>query len=85
MALPPDSYFCSDQSKIIFALMYLDGEIRAKLLGINESLYESKRKAKLWRGKLIKKIHPDYCADPLANEATTELNNIYERMIQHAD
>lgn len=82
---PLDSYFKSNEEKIIFALIYLDGDIRAELLSIREELYESKRKAKYWHARLVKKIHPDYCEHPLADEATAKLNSIYERMTRHAE
>lgn len=70
---------------LIFALIFLDGEIREKILGIREDLYESKSKAKYWKARLIKKIHPDNCSHPSANEATAKLNSLYERMIRHAE
>ena len=79
------SYFADEQSMLIFALLYLDGDIREKILGIREEFYESERKAKYWRAKLTKKIHPDYCHHSKANEATAKLNSIYERMIRHAE
>jgi hypothetical protein len=79
------SFFVDEQSMLIFTLLYLDGAVREEILGIREELYESQRKAKYWRAKLIKKIHPDYCHHPKANEATSKLNSIYERMIRHAE
>jgi hypothetical protein len=82
---PLDTYFHSQDSMLIFALLYLDGDVRAKLLGINEALYESEKKAKNWRAKIVKKIHPDYCKHPRADDATSKLNAIYARMIQHAE
>jgi hypothetical protein len=78
-------YFADEPSMLIFALLFLDGEIREKILGIREELYESKSKAKYWRARLIKKIHPDNCKHQSANEATAKLNSLYERMIRHAE
>lgn len=84
--IPPlDSYFKSKEEKIIFALIYLDGPIRADLLSIKEEMYESKKKAKYWYSRLVKKIHPDHCKHLLASSATAKLNAIYERMTQHAE
>lgn len=79
------SYFIDEPSMLIFALIFLDGEIRENILGIREELYDSKNKAKYWKARLIKKIHPDICNHPSANEATAKLNSLYERMIRHAE
>lgn len=80
-----ESYFSTKESMIIFALLYLEGDIRANILGIREDLYESEKKAKNWRGKIVKLIHPDKCKHPRADDATSKLNAIYNRMIQHAE
>ncbi len=78
-------YFVDEPSMLIFALLFIDGETREKILGIREELYDSKSKAKYWRARLIKKIHPDNCKHQSANEATAKLNSLYERMIRHAE
>jgi len=84
-APPIDSYFKSIEAKMIFSLIYLDGPIRAELLQIKEELYESRKKAKGWYSRAVKKIHPDHCNHPLASEATAKLNDIYKRMMEHAE
>ncbi|OZY85887.1 hypothetical protein CBP51_02290 [Cellvibrio mixtus] len=84
-APPLDSYFKSKEEKIIFALIYLDGQIRADLLSIKEEMYESKKKGKYWYSRLVKIVHPDHCKHPLASNATAKLNAIYERMSQYAE
>lgn len=80
-----NEFFADEQSMLIFAIIYLDKDIRAEILGIREDMYESSAKAKRWRAKIVKKIHPDYCHHAQANEATAKLNSIYERMIRHAE
>ncbi len=78
------AYFADETSMILFTLIYLDGSIRERLLGIDEGLYESRARAKGWRGRLLKKIHPDRCRHPEAARATANLDKIYRRMIKHA-
>jgi len=77
-------FFANEQLMLIFALIYLDQDLRVEILGINEEMYESAAKAKRWRAKIVKKIHPDYCPHPQASAATAKLNSIYEGMIRHA-
>lgn len=79
-----DSYFLSRESKIIFSLIYLDGETRAELLGITEEMYEIRKKADAWKRRIVAKIHPDKCDHPLAGEATAKALDMYKRMIRHA-
>lgn len=56
-----DSFFKSEEHKIIFALLYTDKSLREMLLDISPELYSDVSKAKEWRNTLIKKIHPDSC------------------------
>ncbi len=77
------TYFADETSMIMFALLHLDGMIRAKLLGIGEDLYGSEEKARRWRADLLKKIHPDQCTHPDATKATAKVNEIYKRMIKN--
>lgn len=78
-------YFLSQEAFLIFALLYVDGEQRAKLLGITEDMYESLQKAKDWRNSIVKIIHSDRCKHLSADEATSKLNEIYARMKKHAE
>jgi hypothetical protein len=80
-----ESYFCNPEAMIIFALLYLEGDIRSKILGIHEPLYESKKKAQGWKRQLVSKLHPDRCKHPQANDALSKLNDIFNRMIQHGE
>lgn len=73
-------YFKSEADRIIYALLRLDGEQRLRELGVNKSHTRDLEKAKSWRNKLAKLIHPDVCKHPESVEASTELTNLYEQM-----
>lgn len=73
-------YFKSEVDRIIYALLRLDGEQRLRELGVNKSHTRDLEKAKSWRNKLAKLIHPDVCKHPESVEASTELTNLYEQM-----
>jgi len=77
-----DKYFKSIKHRYIFALTELDGEIRAKILGITKELYNDKKKAKKWRDKLTVLLHPDVCNIEGAEKAMAKINELYERMIE---
>lgn len=80
-----DLFFVSDEAKLIFVLLYVENEERAKLLGITEEMYESIELARSWKSKIIKDIHPDRCKHPQANEAMSKVNSIYTRMKKYAE
>lgn len=77
-----DKYFISKQHRYVFALVELDGEIRAKIIGITKELYHDKGKAKIWRDALVKQIHPDVCSVDGAEIAVAKINELYARMIE---
>lgn len=77
-----DKYFISKQHRYIFALVELDGVIRAKMLGITKELYHDKSKAKMWRDTLVKQIHPDVCSVDGADKAVAKVNELYSRMVE---
>lgn len=77
-----DKYFKSKQHRYIFALVELDGENRAKILEITRELYNDKDKAKIWRDKLIKLIHPDNCPIEGSEKAMAKVNELYSRMVE---
>lgn len=77
-----DKYFKSKQHRYIFALIELDGENREKILEITNELYHNKEKAKIWRDKIIKLIHPDVCTIEGADKAMAKINELYSRMIE---
>lgn len=78
-------YFTSDAAFYIFVLVHLDGRNRANLLGITPELYESRKKSKNWRNKIVKNIYPDHCAHPEAGEATAKLNELYSEMKENGE
>ncbi|MEO0452793.1 MAG: hypothetical protein AAFY98_01490 [Verrucomicrobiota bacterium] len=73
-------YFASEESRIIYALLHLDGEARARELEITEDLFSDKDKARAWKKKLSNLIHPDRSKHHLAEEAQQKLNVLYERI-----
>lgn len=48
-----NEFFKSEAHKIGFALNYLDGANRMKVLGINFSMFSNKNKAEEWHNKII--------------------------------
>lgn len=73
-------YFKSEVDRIIYALLRLDGEQRLRELGVNKSHTRDLEKAKSWRNRLAKIIHPDVCKHPESVEASTKLTQLYEQM-----
>ena len=80
-----NDFFKSEEHKIIFAVLYTDTVLREKLLGISEELYLETSKAKEWRNYIAKKIHPDACSIPGAEEAMKKINELYTRMTESDD
>ena len=76
-----EEYFISKIDEYIFYLLELEGELRMKKLGINKSHFTNKKKAKQWRDKISKEIHPDKSDHEKSEEAMAKLNSIYEAMI----
>lgn len=74
-------YFTSLANEYIFYLTELDGELRMNKLGIKGTHFSNKRKAKLWRDKISKIIHPDVCNHENASEAMAQLNDLYSQMV----
>lgn len=77
-----DPYFKSEGSRYIFALVELDTEKRAEMLGITRELYSDSILAKKWYRDISKKIHPDVCNETNADKAMAKLNQLYRRMIK---
>lgn len=73
-------YFKSEAVRIIYALVELDGEQRLRELGVDKSYYRDLGKAKKWRNKLAKVIHPDACKHAKAALATNKLTEIFQNM-----
>lgn len=76
-----NNYFISNAAEYIFYLLELDGEIRTRKLGITKTHYSNKKKAKAWRDKISKAIHPDKCRHEKAADAMSKLNSMYKSMV----
>lgn len=79
----PTTYFSSLSNEYIFYLLELDGDVRAKKLGITKAHYNNKTRAKNWMNKIAKCIHPDQCNHPKADKAMAKLNTLYKNMIKN--
>ena len=75
-----ENFFKSEEAKIIFYLLEIDGLKRAKALNITRMQYSNKKEAKKWRDNIAKKIHPDICKHKEAARAISKLNQLYEEM-----
>ncbi|NFG61351.1 hypothetical protein [Clostridium sp. CMCC3677] len=75
-----ETFFKSEQARLIFYLLEIDGVKRAKALNITKTQYSNKKLAKKWRDNIAKKIHPDICNVKGANKAISKLNQLYEEM-----
>lgn len=75
-------YFKSESARIIYALVELDEKYRLKELGVDRTHYRDIEKAKKWRNKIAKLIHPDYCQHPKATLAMNILTNLFNNMVR---
>jgi hypothetical protein len=74
-------YFKGEEEALIFFLTEMDGEARARALGITRQHYSINSLAKRWRDIIAKKIHPDICNHPHAADAMIKLTEFYESMV----
>ena len=77
-----DPFFKDEASKVIFFLLYGEGELRTSTLGITVELYKNQELAKTWYRDMVKLVHPDNCSHPLAAKAFMEVNRIHKRMVK---
>jgi len=84
MLTEPQAFFQDEASMLVFALMYLDGDIRAKLLGIDERLYYNAHLATLWMTSVSSKIRPHFerAPSPGDSSAYSVLDRLYRGMIR---
>lgn len=75
-------YFKSESARIIYALVELDEKYRLKELGVDRTHYRDVEKAKKWRNKIAKLIHPDYCQHPKATLAMNLLTDLFNNMVR---
>ncbi|WP_295727225.1 methyltransferase [uncultured Leptotrichia sp.] len=75
-----DMYFKDEISKYIFYLVELNGKLQMDFLEVSYDLYTNEKKANKWYKQIVKKIHPDICRHPKAEEAMQSLENLYKGM-----
>ncbi|MGL4874070.1 MAG: hypothetical protein ACRC30_05405 [Clostridium sp.] len=69
-------YFKSEADEYIFYILELSGKKRTEKLKVKESFYRNKKEGKKWRNSILKKIHPDICKNPKANDAINEFEQL---------
>lgn len=74
------AYFKSENDRILFLLLEVDGKRRNQLLGITSEMYENEDAAKKWYKSLSNKVHPDKNNDPRAAEAFNKLKQLYNKV-----
>lgn len=74
------SPFVSEEARLIYVLTELDGESRAKELGITSDVFHNSDKAKHWKNSIYKVIHPDKCKHPMSLKAAQVLEDLYGRI-----
>lgn len=73
-----DLYFISEETKIIFGLCELNGKAQLDFLGIDQSYYLNKSKAKNWYEKIKTKL--ENCEHGFKDLAIEKLEKIYKGM-----
>ena len=73
-----NEFFKSEGNKIAFALKYLDGENRMKVLGITFQHFTSSKKAKQWYDETKEKLSNENMLDGITE---TRLNQLYKEMM----
>ena len=73
-----NEFFKSEGNKIAFALNYLDGENRMKVLGITFQHFTSSKKAKQWYDETKEKLSNENVLDRITE---TRLNQLYKEMM----
>ena len=81
-SLQKDAYFKNENSRYIFALLYMEPKARNSVIGLNSSLYDDKERAQKWYRQIAGKVHPDLNPENQedAGKAFEALRNIYQRM-----
>lgn len=73
-----DLYFISEEVKIIFGLVELTAKAQMDFLGIDQSYYINKSKAKNWYEKIKTKL--ENCEHGFKDMAIENLNKLYKGM-----
>ncbi|MGL4991485.1 MAG: hypothetical protein ACRCYE_14565 [Sarcina sp.] len=74
-------YFKSEEDRLLFYILEMDGKKRSENLGITRSCFLSKKNAQKWRNEISKKVHPDKTNNPKAQKAAAKINQLYKEMI----
>ena len=73
-----DLYFKNEEAKLIFILVETNGATQLRLLGIDQSHYCNREKAKIWYESRKKEIVN--CQHPKIDKAINELKKLYKGM-----
>lgn len=73
-----DLYFLSEEAKLIFGLVELTAKAQMDFLGIDQSYYINKSKAKNWYEETKAKI--ENSEHPMKNVALANLEKLYKGM-----
>lgn len=73
-----DLYFISEEAKIIFGLVELEAKTQIDFLGIDQSYYINKLKAKNWYEETKNKL--ENSEHPIKDVAIENLNKLYKGM-----
>ena len=73
-----DLYFKNEEAKLIFILVETNGATQLRLLGINQSHYCNREKAKNWYEETKNKL--ENSEHPMKNVAIENLNKLYKGM-----
>ena len=74
-----DLYFKNEEARLIFGLAELEGKAQLDLLGIDQSYYLNRQKAKQWYTETKRKIVGS--KHPKLDEALEKLEILYKGMI----
>nr|WP_310787958.1 hypothetical protein [Fusobacterium nucleatum] len=73
-----DLYFISEETRLIFGLVELTAKTQLDFLGIDQSYYINKSKAKNWYEKIKTKL--ENCEHGFKDLAIENLNKLYKGM-----
>ena len=73
-----NEFFKSEGNKIAFALNYLDGENRMKVLGITFQHFTSSKKAQKWYDETKEKLSNENMLNGITE---ARLNQLYKEMV----
>lgn len=73
-----DLYFKNEETKLIFGLVELTAKAQMDFLGIDQSYYINKSKAKNWYEKIKTKL--ENCEHGFKDMAIENLNKLYKGM-----